>query len=123
MKLIYIAAPYRAKTIVGLQHNISQAKILAQYQWIKGNAAICPHLNTANFDGLCPDENFLLGTKKMLVTCDEAIFHPDAQKSQGCIEELDSCYYHGIKAIILTHEDFDYIEAFVTDHIQNLKRK
>ncbi len=87
MKLLYIAAPYRAKTICSLQQNISDARLMAMYYWNKGYAVICPQLNSANFDGLIPDENFLLGTKLMLTKCDIIAMHPNWEQSAGCRDE------------------------------------
>jgi hypothetical protein len=87
MKLLYIAAPYRAKTIVSLQQNIYDAKLMAMYYWNKGYAVICPHLNSANFDGLVPDKEFLAGTKLMLSKCDIIAMHPNWKQSAGCIDE------------------------------------
>jgi len=113
MKLIYIAAPYRAETIAKLQHNIAQAKIMAQYYWLQGNAVICPHLNTANFDGLVDDKQFLNAYKKILLTCDEMIVHPDWVKSEGSIEEMNLCTLTDMPFIILTEKKFKSIKRFV----------
>ena len=87
MKLLYIAAPYRAKTIVSLQQNIQDAKLMSMYYWKKGYSVICPHLNSANFDGLLPDKDFLHGTMLMLSKCDVIAMHPNWEQSIGCITE------------------------------------
>lgn len=89
MKLIYIAAPYRAKKVVQLQQNIHEARLMAQYYWTQGYAVICPHLNSANFDGLVPDKVFLHGGMIILSKCDSIAMHPDWEKSSGCITEFD----------------------------------
>lgn len=94
MKLLYIAAPYRAKTIARLQQNIHEAKLMAQYYWTQGYAVICPHLNSANFDGLMPDKVFLQGTMLMLSRCDSIAMHPDWERSTGSIQEYDYAYDH-----------------------------
>lgn len=113
MKLIYIAAPYRADTASQLQHNIAQAKIIAQYYWLKGYAVICPHLNSANFDGLVEDEQFLNAYKKILLTCDEAVSHPDWKTSEGCIAEVNLCTLVAIPFEPLTEKKFKLIKRFV----------
>jgi len=89
MKLLYTAAPYRAKTIVSLQQNIHEAKLMSMYYWNKGYAVICPHLNTVNFDGLMPDKVFLQGTMLMLSKCDVIAMHPNWEQSQGSVDEHD----------------------------------
>lgn len=113
MKLIYIAAPYRAETIAEQQHNIAQAKIIAQYYWLQGHAVICPHLNTANFDGLVDDTNFLKAYKKILLRCDEVVIHPDWKTSEGCIAEMNLCTLSDIPSTILTDKKFKAIKRFV----------
>ena len=89
MKVLYIAAPYRTKTICSLQQNIHEARLMAQYYWTKNYIVICPHLNSANMDGLVPDERFLSGCLHILSLCDCMAMHPDWEKSAGCIKEHD----------------------------------
>lgn len=89
MKLLYIAAPYRSKTIIGLQQNISDARTMAMYYWNKNYAVICPHLNSVNFDGLLPDKTFLQGTLLMLSKCDVIAMHPNWEQSSGCRAEYN----------------------------------
>jgi hypothetical protein len=89
MDLLYIAAPYRAATIVGINNNIQQASLMAQYYWLQGYAVICPHMNSAYFDGLVPDKQFLDATKMMLANCMHIALHPKWSFSSGCIEEYE----------------------------------
>jgi hypothetical protein len=51
MRLIYVSGPYRALTPEGVQANINRARIAAQSLWAKGWAVICPHMNSAHFEG------------------------------------------------------------------------
>jgi len=87
MQLLYTAAPYRANTIIQLQHNIHQASLMAQFYWLKGFVVICPHLNTANFDGLIPDADFLKAALLLQAQCTHSAFHPDWTTSIGCMDE------------------------------------
>ena len=89
MKLIYIAGPYRAKSPFEQNRNIAEAELMAQYYWKRGYAVICPHLNSRNFDGLIPDEQFLTGMKVILVKCDTIAFHPNWEASVGSLAEYD----------------------------------
>lgn len=89
MQLLYIAAPYRADTTAQIRNNIHEASLMAQYYWLQGYAVICPHLNSAHFDGLVPDTQFLAGTKLMLATCGHIALHPRWSSSQGCIIEYE----------------------------------
>jgi len=113
MKLLYIAAPYRANTTIKTQHNIYQANLMAQYYWLRGFAVICPHLNTANFDGLVPDHIFLRGTMTMLSKCSDIALHPNWLASAGCRDEYEyvnenklTIHYTNIDEVIrLLHEE------------------
>ena len=108
MKLLYIAAPYRAKTICSLQQNIYDARLMSMYYWHKGYAVICPHLNSANFDGLMPDKSFLQGTMLMLSKCDVIAMHPNWELSPGCITEYN---------FMLNREDTEILKPDWTDVI------
>jgi len=118
MNLTYIAAPYRAKSPVRLSQNIHEAKIMAQYYWLRGDAVICPHMNSAFFDGLLPDYQFLKATLKMLSKCDKAVFHPEIIQSEGAYKELLFCREHKIQAKQLTVIEFQDIEKHVKKHIK-----
>ena len=61
MKVAYISGSYRARTIFGVIWNILKARKVALKYWRRGYAVICPHMNTALFDGKCPDDVWLKG--------------------------------------------------------------
>ena len=96
MKLLYIIAPYSAKSHIQVKHNIQEAELLAQYYWLQGNAVICPHLNTAFFSGLIPESEFYAGTLLMLSKVDQAIVHPKFKQSDGSIKEIQFCEENNI---------------------------
>jgi hypothetical protein len=50
--LTYVAGPYSADTPKGIDENIKRAKDYAIQIWEIGMTAICPHLNTMNFERL-----------------------------------------------------------------------
>lgn len=83
MKLAYIAGPYRAATVWGIRENIRRAEAVALKWWKKGYAVICPHANTALFDGELPDETFLDGTMEMLRRSDVVVMMQGWQLSAG----------------------------------------
>lgn len=99
MELLYIAGPYRAETTAQIRNNIHEASLMAQYYWLQGFAVICPHLNTAHFDGLMPDETFLEATKLMLSKCSHIALHPHWTFSSGSMEE----YHYAIENSIKVH--------------------
>jgi len=77
MKLIYTAGPYRADTVFEVTQNIERARRAAAQVWRMGAMAMCPHLNTALFDGLVDDSLFLEGGLETLRRCDAVyVFDP-----------------------------------------------
>jgi len=66
MKVAYISGPYRAATVHGVVENIRRAERVALKYWQLGYAVICPHTNTALFDGAAPDDVWLAGDLELL---------------------------------------------------------
>lgn len=93
--LIYIAGPYRPYQTEGIEYttkrNIAQARAIAIEVWHAGYVAICPHLNTANFeeDSGLPDERYLKGDLEILRRCDAVVLTPDWQHSKGASAEVE----------------------------------
>ena len=121
MKLIYIIAPYSAKTDAKRSSNIHDAKQLALYCWTKGYAVLCPHLNSAWMSGIVPEEQFYLGTLKMLSRCDIAICVPHVEASTGSLAELAYANEKTIPVINLTKEEYRSILNDVKHYLENLK--
>jgi len=87
MKVAYIAGPYRSETIQGIAENIRKAERIAIKYWKGGYAVICPHKNTALFDGECPDNVWLEGDIEIMKRCDVVIMTPDWRQSEGARQE------------------------------------
>jgi len=87
MRLAFISGPYRAATPSGIVQNIRNAERAAVEYWRKGYAVICPHKNSALFDGLAPDCVWLDGDLELLRRSDVVVMIPGWQKSSGAINE------------------------------------
>ncbi len=87
MKLVYIAGPYRAKTINGIHENIERARKVALKYWKMGYAVICPHMNSALIDGHISDEHILEADRLILRMCDAIVMMKNWRKSEGATHE------------------------------------
>lgn len=68
--VIYIIGPYRADIEREVVENIREAEKCAIEVWKAGGIALCPHMNTALFGGICPDEVWLEGDLELMRRCD-----------------------------------------------------
>jgi hypothetical protein len=88
MKVIFISGPYRAKTWGKRNNNINHAREAAIKLWKQGHAVICPHMNTAHFDGACPDQVWLDGDLEILKRCDAIYVLKGYELSEGSKQEI-----------------------------------
>jgi hypothetical protein len=92
VKRAYVAGPYRAPTREGIDQNIAEAREIAVALWQMGYSVFCPHLNTAHFDGLCPDEVWLEGDLEWVRVSQLLVMHPRWGESRGAIaEHTEAC--------------------------------
>jgi hypothetical protein len=99
VKIAYISGPYRSNTPSGIVKNIRNAEDVAIKYWKKGYAVICPHKNTALFDGLCDDNTWLSGDIAILKRCDVIIMIPGWEESYGARAEYAIAKECGIKIL------------------------
>ena len=103
MKVAYISGPYRAETINGIVQNIHNAEKVAIKYWQKGYAVICPHKNTALFDGVAPDHIWLEGDLEFITRLipghDVLVLIKGWKKSEGAHLERNCAIKNGIQLI------------------------
>lgn len=85
---VYIAGPYRSPTDAGVQRNIRRAALLAQRVWKTGCVAVCPHLNSANFSGIVPEQWILDGYLELVSRCDAVVLTAKWRESEGTLAEM-----------------------------------
>jgi len=83
MRVIFVSGPYRGN----VEPNIIKARRVAVMLWQQGWAVFCPHTNTANFDGECPDDVWLKGDIEILKRCDAIYMMSTWRESKGSQEE------------------------------------
>jgi hypothetical protein len=98
MRVLYIAGPYRADSIQAVKANIERAGEYALRFWLRGWAVICPHKNSALFDGLS-DKICLAGYIEILKRCDAVFAMPGWKKSKGATAEIKEAKRLGIEII------------------------
>lgn len=95
-KVAYIAGLYRPRGFwrhipvwkwVIIAWNVHQARKVALKWWKRNYAVICPHSNTAFFDGACDDSVWLLGDLAIMKRCDVVVMMKGWEKSSGACEE------------------------------------
>lgn len=86
--LAYIAGPYRGANSLDVSHHIESARDVAAELWRRGYYALCPHMNTAHFDGIVDDRVFLDGALELMRRCDLVVLAPGWQQSEGSREEI-----------------------------------
>lgn len=101
MKVCYVAGPYRSKAgphdFYGTLQNIRAAEAVAIDLWRMGIAALCPHKNTACFDGAVEgDEIWLEGALEMMKRCDIVVMTPGWRESSGARKEYEVAEERGI---------------------------
>jgi hypothetical protein len=87
MNIVFISGPYRAETKAGVGQNIKRAREAALRLWGADTAVICPHLNTAFFDGVQPDIVWLQGDLEILARCDAIYMLKGWKTSFGSVAE------------------------------------
>ena len=96
-KLIFVSGPYRAPTKEQIEININNAREAAIKIWQGGDYALCPHLNSCNFDGLCDDSVWLEGDLEMLRRCDAIYMLQNHANSEGATRELELAQELGLE--------------------------
>ena len=104
-KKIFVSGKYRdPRGEWYVECNIRAAEKEAQFIWMNGGAAFCPHLNTAHFGGLLPDEVWLEGDIEFLMVCDAIYMLPNWETSDGAKDERQKAYDLGMP-VLYDHAD------------------
>jgi len=97
--LVYLAGPYRGRTVAEVTANIRRAEKYAVHLMQAGYYVLCPHKNTAHLDGCVPDEFFLEMGLEHLRRCDAIFVMPGSEASAGTQAEIAEAKRLGMKAI------------------------
>lgn len=99
--LAYVGGPYRdPRGPWFIQANIRAAEAVALELWRMGVPTICPHKNTALFDGAADDAVWLRGDLEMLRRCDVLVLVPTWKTSRGTQAEVQFAQAHDIPVFV-----------------------
>lgn len=111
--VIYVAGPYRADTIYKIKKNIEKAEETAMELWKAGFSVICPHKNTAFFDGELSDDSWMIGGLEVLHRCNALFLMGDWEYSKGSIKEEKYAVENGIPIFHNVSHAVDYFKERV----------
>jgi len=109
--LVYVAAPYRAPTVLGVLGNIARATGVSHdiMRRCPDVLAVVPQLNTALCDELRPDAWWLAATLRLMRRCD-AVF-VGGPETQGVRQEIEEARASGMPVFRCLRD----IERWATD--------
>ena len=86
--VVFICGPFRAATEYERRKNIAAAENYAK-QLVENNIYyICPHLNSAHFQGIGEDSFWLTMYQELLLRCDAVLVLPGSELSSGSLGEI-----------------------------------
>lgn len=73
MKVVYIAGSFRGANAWEVAKNVRRAEHVAYEVAQLGAMPLCPHANTAHFDGTLTPEFWIEGTTELMRRCDAVV--------------------------------------------------
>jgi len=108
IKLVYVAAPYRAKTREAVAQNVAAARHVGSIVMRLGMLPVMPTVNTAfldyDFPGVTDDQFWIDGTLELMRRCDMVVMVDGWQYSTGATGELEEAKRLGIPVYMSTVE-------------------
>lgn len=96
MKVIYVAAKFRAPTGWEIHCNVHAAEQWGLRIAECGACPLMPTANTRNFHGLINDAFWIESTLELMRRCDAVFMCPGWENSRGCRGELDEANLRGV---------------------------
>ena len=111
-KVIYVAGKYNDERGEWyILCNIREAERAAQFIWLQGGVAICPHMNTRMWGGLLPDDAWIEGDLEIIRRCDAIFMLPNWITSKGAKQELEFAMMHNIPVLYDNKDLLEFLEV------------
>ncbi len=113
----YVSGPYRGAHASEIVENIRKAREVALQLWKLGYVVICPHSNTALFDGALgiKDETWLEGGLELRRRSDLVVLLPEWRRSRGAFLERAEALSRSIPV-------YEWAQRFDVDTLRELAR-
>ena len=105
MKICLVSGAYRAPSQWEVASNIETARQAAGRLCRRGIFPITPHLNTAYFESLQPDDFWLKGYLEILRRCDMIYVLANYRTSSGALAELAEAKRLGLQVVFEEEEN------------------
>lgn len=106
MKVVMLGGKHRdGRGIWYVKENIRCAEEVAIKLWRLGLATICPHKNTAFFDGAADDNVWIAGYLEIMNRCDALVLLPNWKESAGARGEKDMAETLGMPVFIWPQDE------------------
>jgi hypothetical protein len=115
--LVFVSSPYRSRGNLSTGYHIRVAEEICIKLTIHGVHFLCPHLNSRNFDKLCPeigDHHWLQMSLRLLKCCDAVFSNLDPNLggwSEGMVAEHNEAILSHIPIFI----DFKSLLKWVSE--------
>lgn len=133
MLLVYTSGRYTdSRGPWFIRQNILEAEQVAADLWRLGFAVICPHKNTAMFDGIVGYETFLAGDFLMVESCHLLVMIPNWRSSKGAKLERQHAlrcavpvfhYKEDYKLLRKLGKDDGFLEEAIASSFEKLKQE
>jgi hypothetical protein len=99
-RVVFICAPYRAKTPYHIEKNVRRAERLSLHLWRMGAAVVCPHTNSRYFQGAASDATWTRGYLEILRRCDALVLPGIVSITAGMEAELREARKHALPVFL-----------------------
>ena len=114
--VVFVCGPFRAGPHGTVKQHVKRAEEAALEIWKMGAVVLCPHLNTANFDGLLPDERFLEGAIELMARSDSVYMLQNLEFSIGAKRERAIAQERGMRIF----GDYELLRKWINEKLAAL---